>query len=303
MDAEAVLDCLVIGGGPAGLTASIYLARFRRNFHVIDSNASRAAWIPVSHNHAGFPEGIHGTDLRARMSAQARKYGAPIHAGTVTDLHRTPEGLFAARVDDREILARTVLLATGVIDEEPKLPGIYQAVQRGLTRHCGICDAYEVIDHRIAVLGHGSSGLGEALFLRTYTANITLFSLGRELDLSPDEQQRAAEAGIVLIEEPVTEVVVEDDQIRALRLRSCDCHEFDTLYSALGSTARSSLATNLGAAAGKDGCLIVDRHQRSSVDGLFVAGDVALGLDQISVAMGEAAVAATAIHNRLRARR
>ncbi|MFX8231060.1 hypothetical protein ABTL16_19905, partial [Acinetobacter baumannii] len=74
--------------------------------------------------------------------------------------------------------AQTVLLATGVIDKEPALPNLFDAVQKGLIRHCGICDGYEVIDHKIAVIGHGETGLGEALFLRTYTADITLFSLG-----------------------------------------------------------------------------------------------------------------------------
>lgn len=234
------------------------------------------------------------------MRAQARKYGAPILSAMATSLERRPDGIFVARVGARDILARTILLATGVIDEEPELPNLMDSVQRGLIRHCGICDAYEVIDHQVAVIGHGSTGLGEALFLRTYTSDITLFSLGRPLGLSHDELQRAEAAGIKLIDETVAEVIVEHGRIRALRLQSCSCHSFDTLYSALGSVARSGLARDLGAVLGKDGCVVTDQHQRSSVDGLFVAGDVVLSLDQISVAMGEAAIAATTIHNRLR---
>ncbi|MBN4668407.1 NAD(P)/FAD-dependent oxidoreductase, partial [Pandoraea nosoerga] len=143
------LDCLVIGGGPAGLTAAIYLGRFRRNFVVADAGASRALWIPKSHNHAGFPEGVTGSELVGRMRSQAVKYGARIVSGTVSELEHLPDGTFEATLEGTQVSAQTVLLATGVIDKEPALPNLFDAVQKGLIRHCGICDGYEVIDHKI----------------------------------------------------------------------------------------------------------------------------------------------------------
>lgn len=294
------LDCLVIGGGPAGLTAAIYLARFRRRFQVIDSGASRAAWIPTSHNHAGFPDGIHGTALVERMRAQARKYGAPIVSGTVTGLERRADGVFVASMGKDRLTARTILLATGVVDRDPDLPDLPDAVQRGLIRHCGICDGYEVIGHKVGVLGHGAGGLHEALFLRTYTDDVTLLSLEQKLVLTPDELRTARDAGIALVEEPVASVAVEGDRIRSIATRRGACHVFDTLYSAMGSTARSDLVRGLGTVLDENGCVATDEHQRSSIDGLFAAGDVVRSLDQISVAMGEATIAATAVHNRLR---
>lgn len=293
------LDCVVIGAGPAGLTAAIYLARFRRRFRVIDGGASRAALIPISHNHAGFPDGIAGPALLARMAVQAQKYGAEIVAGTVTALERGTDGLFRAKLDNDLVRARTVLLATGVVDVEPALPDLPDAIRRGLIRHCGICDGYEVINHRVGVIGRGDSGLREALFLRTYTDDITLLSLGQSLDLSPEEIQRANAAGIVLIDEPVTSVEVEGDRIATLTLRSGACRPFDSLYSAMGGKARSDLAHGLGAKLGDKGCVLTNEHLCSSVPGLFTAGDVVRSLDQISVAMGEAAIAATSIHNLL----
>lgn len=296
---DDIVDCLVIGGGPAGLTAAIYLARFRRRFLVIDSGASRASLIPKSHNHAGFPDGISGPDLLGRMAAQAQKYGALIENGTVAKLVRQ-DGSFYASVDNRVIRARTVLLATGVVDKPPELPEVRQAVERGLIRYCGICDAYEVIDRKVAVIGHGRSGLGEALFLRNYTVDITLLTLGQALELEPDEWRQVEKAGIRVIEEPVT-IVVESNQVRALVGREGQEYAFDALYSALGSEARSHLACRLGASTDERGCVLVDAHQQgTSVDGLFAAGDVVHGLDQISIAMGHAALATTAIHNRLR---
>ena len=297
---ERILDCLVIGGGPAGLTAAIYLARFRRRFQVIDAGMSRAALIPTSHNHAGFPEGIHGKVLLSRMTEQARKYGAHIASGTVTGLEPRADGVFVAELGSERIAARTILLATGVVDREPDLPNVPDAIQRGLVHHCGICEGYETLGKRVGVLGHANSGLHEALFLRAYTSDITLLSLGCPLVLSEDERRQAAEAGIAVVEEAVNHVVIEGERICALKTRDGGHLSFDALYSALGSDARSDLVRRLGTRLDDNGCVITDEHQRSSTDGLFAAGDVVRSLDQISVAMGEAAIAATAIHNRLR---
>lgn len=294
------LDCLVIGGGPAGLTAAIYLGRFRRQVVVADAGASRASWIHKSHNHAGFPDGIGGADLLARMQEQAVKYGARMARGTVSALARLPDGTFSATLEGATLSAKTVLLATGVIDKEPELPNLFDAVQRGLIRHCGICDAYEVIDHKVAVIGYGETGLGEALFLRTYTSDITLLSLGLPLGLEAADRRRMEAAGIKYIEEPVTHVATDGGRIGAVTIRGHGPLMFDTLYSALGSAPRSGLARALGAAMDECDCVIFDDHQQTSIENLFVAGDVAQGLDQISVAMGQAAIAATAIHNLLR---
>ena len=297
---EKVLDCLVIGGGPAGLTGAIYLARFRRRFQVIDAGMSRAALIPTSHNHAGFPEGIHGKVLLSRMTEQARNYGAHIISGTVTELERRADGVFVAEMGTERVAAHTILLATGLVDREPDLPDVPDAIQRGLVRHCGICEGYETLGQRVGVLGHASSGLNEALFLRTYTSDVTLLSLGCPLALSEDERRQASDAGIGIVEEAVRRVAIEDSRICSLAMRDGSHLTFETIYSALGSDARSGLVRGLGARLDDKGCVITDEHQRSSIDGLFAAGDIVRSLDQISVAMGQAAVAATAIHNRLR---
>jgi thioredoxin reductase (NADPH) len=298
MTNDTMLDCLVIGGGPAGLTASIYLARYLRKFEVVDAGSSRAQLIPISHNHAGFPDGIRGSDLLARMRAQAQNYKAKITAGTV-DALVAQEGMFIASVNGRQIETKTVLLATGVVDVEPELPDLPGAIQRGLIRHCGICDGFEIRGHRVGVLGVGSSGLHEALFLRTYTNDITLLSHGRPLDLSDDDMQLAEAAGIKLVSEVVNSVEVKGDKIQSVNLGE-RCLPFDSLYSAMGSLARSGLLAGLGTKLDDHGCVVTDEHQRTSTENLFAAGDVVRSLDQISVAMGEAAIASTAIHNCLR---
>ncbi len=298
--AEPMLDSLIIGGGPAGLTAAIYLARFRRRFQLIDQGASRAAWIPVSHNHAGFPEGIHGTTLLERMAAQARRYDAPIQQGAVSKIAQNGDGAFDVMVDDRTLTAKTILLATGVVDIEPALPDVPAAVARGLVRYCPVCDGYEVIGHKVGVIGYGSSGLKEAIFLRTYTDDITLLSFGEALNLTDAEMRRAGEAGIALVDAPVMSLEMEADRIRSITMQNGETHRFETIYSALGTKPRSELAGFVGVDVTNEGCIIATAHQQTSVKGLFAAGDIVRGLSQISVAMGEAAIAATAMHNLLR---
>lgn len=297
--ASEILDCLVIGAGPAGLAAAIYLARYRRHFVVMDGGDPRASLIPTSHNLPGFPEGMHGSVLLERMSAQARRYGAPIVRGMVTDLGRDANGLFVADTGAGPVTARTVLLATGVADRHPDVPDLRGAIQRGLIRYCAVCDGYESTGRRVGVLGRGSSGLGEALFLRTYCSDITLLSFGCPLSLSETENIRAEAAGIVRVVEPVASIAIEDGQVH-LRTAHGPDHCFEVMYAEMGSDAHSGLVRPLGTRLDDMGCIPTDRHQHSSTDGLFAAGDVVRSLDQISVAMGEAAIAATAIHNRLR---
>jgi len=111
------MDCLVIGAGPAGLTAAVYLARFRRTVTVIDGGASRASWIPVSHNLVGFPQGLSGDALLDRLRAQATQYGATILNGEVTNLALLPDGSFEAVVEAMPMRAQRVLLGVGALSD------------------------------------------------------------------------------------------------------------------------------------------------------------------------------------------
>jgi thioredoxin reductase (NADPH) len=297
--AQTELDCLIIGGGPAGMTAAIYLARFRRRFLVIDAAESRCTWIPLSHNHAGFPDGIGGVELLMRMQQQAERYGAEILHGTVERLDRTDDGGFRARYEAGEVLAKTAILATGVIDAEPELPNVYHAVQQGLVRHCPICDGFEVIGQTVGVIGHGKQGLAEALFIRTFTPDLTLLTLGQPMDLGEDDRRLLAEAGIAVVEEPIAEVAVEAKRVTKLVTESGRELAFQTLYSALGTAPRNELVRPFHGCLDETGRVLIRERQETSIDGLYAAGDIVAGLNQISVAMGQAAIAAATIHNRL----
>lgn len=289
-------EVLIVGAGPAGLTAATYLARFRRRVLVADGGAPRACWIPVSHNMPGFPEGITGDAILKRMTDQATEYGAVIEAGRVESLKCDGDG-FVARLNGRELRVRAVLLATGVVDHHPDLPGVERAIERSLVRICPICDGYEAIDKAVAVIGDDDRGVREAAFLRTYSDRVTLIHIGSPEALTGQDEM--ARLGIELIRAPIDNVRLEGDRVTALSWGGT-FRAFDLVYSALGTSANAELARALDARTGEDGRLFVDPHQATSVKGLYAAGDVVRGLNQIAVASAEAAVAATAIHNALR---
>jgi thioredoxin reductase (NADPH) len=290
------LDCLIVGGGPAGLTAAIYLARYRRNVLLVDDGQSRARLIPESHNYPGFT-GISGPELLDTLRMQAEQNGARMRQQRVDGLQREPDGTFLAHVQADTIPASRVLLATGIVDESPEIPGLREVIYRGAIRFCPICDAYEAMDRQIGVLGRLDVACKKALFLRTYTRDVVLLPTDTK-SASSEQRRMLQEAGIGLPPEPVVDIERTGDMITAI-LRSGERRTVDVLYPALGSEVRSDLARALGARCNDVGCLFVDERQRTSVDGLYAAGDVVSDLDQISVATGHAAVAATAIHNSL----
>lgn len=302
MATEAPFDCLIVGGGPAGLTAAIYLARFHLDIHVVDSGDSRAAWIPCSHNHAGHPDGINGKELLGLMREQAQKYGAKIETGRVTRLDRDEDGLFTSEWGAGPHRARAVLLCTGLTNRRPPMdPELHDdAMARGLIRYCPICDGYEVTDKKVGVIGSGKGGVGEAIFLRSYTSDVTLIAPDSALELTPEEQARLEAAGVTCVDGPAEAVGVAGDCITVDTAQGL--LTFDSVYPALGSDTHTQLAEMVGAKLAEDGCVLCDEKMRTTVEGLYAAGDVVRGLDQISHAMGEGGQAATTIRNDLAAK-
>ena len=292
------IDCLIVGGGPAGLTAAIYRARVHLDIRLVDDGKGRAESIPCTHNHAGYPDGISGKELVRLMREQAQRYGARIERDYVTRLDKTETG-FCATWGSGSFEARTVLLATGVKNRRPPMDQDLhdEALQRGLIRYCPICDGYEVTDKRVGVIGSGSHGVAEALFLRSYTSDITLIAPDKALNVSAEDQEKLALANIKTVDGPAQAVALTSD---CIVVDTAEGHfTFDSVYPALGSDVHCQLAGQVGARLNDDGCIGVDARQRTSVEGLYAAGDVVIGLDQISHAMGEGGVAATTIRNDL----
>jgi thioredoxin reductase (NADPH) len=296
-----MLDCLIIGGGPAGLSAALYLARFKRTVALVDDDDSRARWIPESRNISLFGEGISGPEILRRGRTAVQAYGVTSCSGKVTVLAKTGNGFRVEITRNGEVQAqfsRFVLLASGAEDIAPEMPDAAGAVRDGLLRYCPVCDGFEASHRHVAVLGRGSHGAKETEFLvRSGFSDLTLLSFREALDVGAEERQNLAAAAVHLVSDPVQTLRRRGAELVASTVRGELV--FDTVYAALGLKPRCGLARRLGAATDGNGALLVNDHLETSVPGLYAAGDVVSGLSQIVVGMGHAAVAATAIHNAL----
>ena len=290
-----VYDCLIVGAGPAGLTAATYLARFRRDIVLVGAGASRARWIPTSHNCPGFPSGVGGDELLCRLRTQAETYGVQAVAARIDSLRRE-NGTFIAGSGDDTWQARLVILACGVVDKLPEIKGVEAAIDTGAVRLCAICDGYEARDEDIGVYGPPEEAVSHAVFLRTFSRKVTLVPSSDDV-LSADKLAQAQDAGVTVLPRPAA-MRIDAGRCVAI-MEGGERHAFDTLYPVLGSDAQTALALTLGARCDDNGELVTDREQHTSVDGLYACGDMVSAINQISVAVGHAAIAATAVHNRL----
>lgn len=290
-DAAQSIDVAVIGGGPAGLTAATYLGRFLRSCLVLDAGDSRAKWIPESNNCPGFPNGVAGVELLRRMKAQALEFGARFEAACIERIEREAQG-FRLSDGERSWHARCVVLATGLADRLPDAPWVEEAIACGALRLCSICDAYEAGDSRIGVYGPARAIGAHGLFLRSYSTRVCL--LPTDEGDGGDGMRRALEAGV--------RVLAPGGRLRFDGKRcsyACGDGEvvvFDSVYPFMGSHTSAGIAAAAGAALSDTGEIVVDRDQMTGVPGLFAIGDVVSGLNQISVAVGQAAIAATRVH-------
>ena len=299
-DTEQPWETIIVGAGPAGLTAALYLARYRRRVLVLHDGTARALQIPLTHNVPGFAEGIAGSDLIDRMSRHAIAFGAQIERVRVTAASSVDDLFILIGAEGRIWQSRALILATGLrLNEIPLAPDVHQAaIDAGVLRYCPICDGYEHIDTRIGVIGCDTQGAAEALFLRRYSCDVTLIPKSHA-ELSLSELRQLQDAGISVIRSPARAYRVGKDEILVETAAGARL-TFDVIYPALGSRPRIELAEALGIEPDSNGCLPADTPFETIVPGLYSAGDVVAGLDQINVAISHGAIAATKAHNWLR---
>jgi thioredoxin reductase (NADPH) len=289
----SILDCVVIGAGPAGLTAAVYLARFRRNIMVIDSGVSRARLIPRSHNYPGFPGGISGLKLLERLRAQIDACAVPLMKGQV----RRVADIFQVNTLDGIFFARTIILATGIQDKRLPIKNWDENIQKGIIRLCPVCDAYDNQGENIAIISTPEHAAGHAQFLRTYFRNVSLYLPGSD-ELPVTYIERLTSARVCLHLNKFKSLSVKDNK-PWIHWRDGNIAEYDTVYVMLGETPGTDLARRMGASCSSQGKLLIDEHQSSTIEGLYVIGDAVSLLHQVSVAIGQAAIAATQIHKKL----
>jgi thioredoxin reductase (NADPH) len=285
-----MIDVAIVGGGPAGLTAAVYLQRFHRSCLVFDVGESRARWIPESNNCPGFPGGISGDELLRRLRRQANDAEVPFESVHVENITRDAEG-FTLHAGGRTWSARMVMIATGLRD---RLPGDWaeEAIACGALRLCPICDAFEANDRHIGVFGDSADIGSHASFLRTFSPRVT--ALPRDGGDGGEAGEAARAAGVQWLGAGE----LEFDGGRCRYRSDAGAVELDTVYSFLGFS--TSVPTGeLAVTRTSTGEITVDRHQQTDTPGLYAIGDIVGGLNQISVAVGQAAAAATHAHGQL----
>jgi thioredoxin reductase (NADPH) len=288
-------EVLVIGGGPAGLSASLYLARYARRVALFDAGQGRSTWHQVNHNYLGFPGGIPARQLRERGYEQLAEYDEEVTVlrHKVETLARGGDG-FIASGQAGEWTARAVILCTGVIDHYPHFEGWDAYVGRSMF-WCITCDGYACKGQKVVVAGHTDETASMAMQLTRMTDDVTLLTNSESFEISDRFVKRLDRAGVRIVRDKIDEAVGQDGLFEALILKSGDRLPLEQLFSHQGATPQTELAEQLGVLLAANGYILTDSEQKTSEAGVYAAGDVTrLHSHQITTAVHEGGTAASA---------
>ncbi|HEX8551894.1 MAG TPA: NAD(P)/FAD-dependent oxidoreductase [Abditibacteriaceae bacterium] len=307
---ENKFDCVVVGAGPAGLTALEYLARFHRKAVALGAggNKPRLLSIDRTYNLPGYPEGVPGATLLARLREQAETMGGEVRDETATHIDGK-NGDFTVRLSNGEELhARKIILAMGVRDRHPDVPDIQPHIGRFI-RYCPVCDGYEHTGKHLGILGSGGSVARHALFLQTFSNRISIFLHGESAETLGRYRPILEKNEIEVFEPRVVKIIQQsempdnpDDSSYSgcgICLQDGSEHPLAVLYSALGCELHLECVQHLGIDRDEDDYIRANVNQETNIPGIYAAGDLVSQINQISVAFGQAAIAAVRIHNEL----
>ena len=300
---DDLYDCIVIGAGPAGLSASLFLARYLRRTLTFHHNSPRNEYAHGVHGFLGH-DGIPPAELLARGRDEVTTYGGLIIEACVNTAERVAPERFRISAgnqgsEPRVFEARRLLLATGLRDLTPDCPG-FREFYGSSVHHCPDCDGYEVKDKRVAVLAHGMNTGAFTVHLMTWTKQLTLLTDNKEIPNRDREQ--LAKLDIPIRTEAVA--ALEGDkskgQLQRVLFSNGDPLECDALFFNLGTEVASNFHETLGCRPDPEcGLLWVDETQQTSVKGVYGAGDITPRSQLAVVAAAEGAMAAIHIHRSL----
>ncbi|WP_151737750.1 NAD(P)/FAD-dependent oxidoreductase ['Paenibacillus yunnanensis' Narsing Rao et al. 2020] len=296
-----IYDAIIVGGGIAGLQAAIQLGRYSvHSVLVIDAGGGRSSLCRNYHNILGYPDGVSGEELREKGRRQAERLGVQFAADRVIKAEKSGELFLLSGTEGEKYTGRTLLLATGVMDRYPDIPGLVPSLGRTVYV-CPDCDGYEIEARRTVLVGSGDAGAHMAFVLRERTGDLTYIN-HEGVPLSPENLQRLLEQNIIYLEQEVERITEEEGVIRSVILKSGDKVPADRGFIAFGNNAvHSELAEQLGIDLHKN--RHIEANKRSlltSMDRVWVAGDVAVHAEQATVAMGEGAIAGIWMHKALK---
>ena len=294
-----VYDVVVVGGGPAGLSAALVLARCRRRVLVCDAGQPRNASASALHGYLT-RDGIPPLEMLRLAREELLRYEIEVQRVTVTDVERADEGFVVLVEHGMRLSARTVLLATGVRDHLPDVPGIDECY--GTTvHHCPYCDGWEVRDRALAVIGNGAGGAGLALSLKTWSDRVVLCTNGRAR-LTRDQRLQLAGQQIRIREERIVRLNHDTGHVKELVIGGNEAVPCEAIFFATSQAQQSVLPRDLGCEFTRKGAVKTDHLGETCVPGLFVVGDASRDVQFVIVAAAEGAKAAVAINKALQAR-
>ena len=305
---ELEYEVVVVGGGPAGLSAALYSTRLGHSTALVDRGGGRAAMIGDVHNVVGVTEDVSGNEFLETGRQQLEDYGCDVHRDFVTSAEQVA-GEDGDEVDKRDLrfrlsgtnadyLAERVVLAMGFSDLRPDPP--LPRTGKGL-HYCLHCDAHVFVDRSVYVMGHEESAAHVAALMLNFTDQVDLLTRGHEPEWSAESAAMLANHPIDVIESEVTGVHNgEDGWLEALEFEDGTVREYRGGFAMYGAEYNNGLAEALGCDIDDDGSVEVDEHNRTSVDGVYAVGDLTPGHNQVPIAMGDGAKAGISIHFDLR---
>ena len=292
-------DVVIVGGGPAGLSAALVLGRCRRSVVLCDTGQPRNARAQALH---GFltRDGTPPLDLLRIGREELRPYGIEPRACQVTGVTPVDDGFYVTVAGGERLSARAVLIATGVADRLPGIPGLQECYGISV-HHCPYCDGWEKRDRTIAVIGQGSSATGLALSLKTWTDHVVLCSNGRS-HLQPSHRQKLEAHAIPVHDAAISRLEHEEGMVRRIVLVGGDAVACDAVFCTTAQRQQCELPRQLGCLLTRHGLVKTDHLGQTRVPGLYVAGDASRDVQFAIVAAAEGAKAAVAINKALQAR-
>jgi len=296
-DHHVIHDVAIIGGGPAGLSAAIWLGRYLHSVVLVDSGDPRNWETRGVNGFLGLP-GVRPAALREEGRDQAQRHGVALVEGCVARVSREATEEFLLRLEDKsEYRARRVLLAFGIRDVWPDVPGLSKVY--GETAHvCPDCDGYEARGKRTVVIGAGRRAVGMALNLTTWTPHIVICTNGQPAGLGPDETKKVAALNIPVVETKVKKLS-PGSTCNVLELEDGMPLDCEQIFFTIGQYPADDLGKQLGCERDEHGQIIVDDTQHTSVKNVYAAGDIIPGPQLAVRAAATGAVAALAIHRSL----
>ncbi|PWW40004.1 MULTISPECIES: NAD(P)/FAD-dependent oxidoreductase [Paenibacillus] len=293
-------DCIIVGGGLAGLQAAIQMGRYScHRVLVVDAGEGRSTLCRTYHNILGFPDGVSGEELRSKGRMQAERTGVSFEKDRIIKAGRRGEQIQLFGSSGSEYMAKTVLLATGLTDRIPAIRGLRPTLGRTVYV-CPDCDGYEIQDQRTILLGAGEAGANMAMVLIQRT-NELLYINHEQSPISAELHRSMKEAGVRYLEAAVQEVQqMEDGHITGVLTEDGQIYESERGFVAFGGNrVHYELAEQLGAVIAENKHVEANARSMQAAPNVWIAGDLGLHAEQATVAMGEGSIAAIWIHKAL----